>query len=687
MAQPTAGNHAQRGNYKQYARMTLLNSQRHVVPTVVLNQSKLVPITAVRLVTTTVPKTNVTRARQAKTVITKTNSPPSRYINRSSSPKASTFPPKVTAVKAPMVNVVKGVQEIWEWKSKCPILDHGNPQHALKDKGVIDSGYSRHMRGNMSYLSDFEELNGGYVAFGGNLEKNIVLFTNTECLVLSLEFKMPDENQVLLRVPRENNMYNVDLKNIVPSRDLTCLFAKATLDESNLWHKRLGHINFKTMNKLVKGNLVRGLPSKVLKNDHTCVACKKDKQHRASCKTKPVNAVNQPLQRLYMDLFGPTFVKSLNKKSYCLVVTDNYSRSDNGTEFKNHDLNQFCRMNRIKRKFSVPRTPQHNGIAKRKNRTLIEAARTMLTDLLLPILFWDEAVNTACYVQNRVLVTKPQNKTPYELLHGKTPSIGFMRPFGCHVTILNTLDSLGKFDEKVDKGLLVGYSVSIKAFRTMNYQPVTAGNQFNLSAGVQEQFDVEKAREEIVQQYVLFLVWSSGYTNSKNTNGDATFDEKEPEFKERKHESEVNVSLSSSAQAKKHDDKNKREAKGMSPVKSLTRYRNLSVEFEDFSDNSINEDNSTGTLVPAIGQISTNSTNTFSAAGPSNAAASPTHGKSLYVDSSQLPDNPNMPELEDITYSDDEDDVSAEANFTNLETTITVSPIPTTRVHKDHPVT
>nr|GFB64144.1 putative ribonuclease H-like domain-containing protein [Tanacetum cinerariifolium] len=114
-------------------------------------------------------------------------------------------------------------------------------------------------------------------------KKNSMLFTDTECFVLSSDFKLPDENHVLLRVPRENNMYNVDLKNIVPSGDLTCLFAKATLDESNLRHRRLGHINFKTMNKLVKGNLVRGLPSKVFENNHTCVACKKGKQHRASC--------------------------------------------------------------------------------------------------------------------------------------------------------------------------------------------------------------------------------------------------------------------------------------------------------------------------------------------------------------------------------------------------------------------
>nr|GEW32815.1 hypothetical protein [Tanacetum cinerariifolium] len=214
-------------------------------------------------------------------------------------------------------------------KTSMPSINPGNPRHALKDKEVIDSGCLRHMTGNISYLSDFEDINRGYVAFGGNpkggkitgkgkirtgkLDFNDVYFVKE--LKFNL-FSLPDENHVLLRVPRENNMYNVDLNNIVPSGDLTCLFAQATLDESNLWHRRLGHINFKTMNKLVKGNIVRGLPSKVFENNHTCVACKKEKQHRASCKTKPVSSVSQPLQRLHMDLFGPTFVKSLNKKSY-----------------------------------------------------------------------------------------------------------------------------------------------------------------------------------------------------------------------------------------------------------------------------------------------------------------------------------------------------------------------------------
>nr|GEY36727.1 putative ribonuclease H-like domain-containing protein [Tanacetum cinerariifolium] len=326
----------------------------------------------------------------------------------------------------------------------------------------------------MSYLSDFEELNGGYVAFGGipkggkisgkgkimtckldfddvyfvnefkfNLfsvlqmcdKKNSVLFTDIECLVLSPDFKPPDESQVLLRVPKENNMYNT---------------------------------------------FITGL------------------ENQLSLKVKLI-------------------------------------RSDNGTEFKNNDLNQFYGMKGIKREFSVPRTPQQNGIAERKNRTLIEAARTLLADLLLPIPFG-------------------------------TPSIGFMRPFGCPVTILNTLDPLGKFEGKVDEGFLVGYS---------------------------------------------------------NNDGDAAFDGKELDFDAKKPESEVNVSPSS-------------------------RYRDLGAEFEDCSDNNINE-------VTA-------------------------------ADASQFLDDPDMLKLENITYSDDDDDVGAEADFNHLETSITVSPIPTTRVHKDHHV-
>ncbi|GJT03930.1 putative ribonuclease H-like domain-containing protein [Tanacetum coccineum] len=190
----------------------------------------------------------------------------------------------------------------------------------------------------------------------------------------------------------------------------------------------------------------------------------------------------------------------------------------------------------IKREYSVARTPQQNGVAKRRNRTLIEAARTMLADSKLPTTFWAEAVSTACYVQNRVLVVKPHNKTPYELFRGLKPALSFMRPFGCHVTILNTLDNLGKFDGKSDEGFFVGYSLSSKAFRvyntrtrrveenlhigflenkpmiegngpkwlfdidsltqSMNYVPVAAGTISNESAGTQGELNADGSHNE-----------------------------------------------------------------------------------------------------------------------------------------------------------------------------------------------
>ncbi|GJW45152.1 putative ribonuclease H-like domain-containing protein [Tanacetum coccineum] len=262
-------------------------------------------------------------------------------------------------------------------------------RQALKNKGIVDSGCSRHMTGNKAYLAEFQDFNGGPVAFGGskgyitgkgkiktgkldfedvcfvkelqhfNLfsvsqmcdKKNKVLFTDSECLVLSPEFKLPDENQVLLKIPRQNNMYSFNLENIVPSGGLACLIAKATTDESNKWHRRLGHVNFKNLNKLVKGNLVRGLPSKIFQYDPLCVACQKGKQHKASCKAKSVSSISHSLQLLHMDLFGPTSVRSLNHKTYCLVITDDFSRCDNGTEFKNKDVIEFCGSKGIKREY------------------------------------------------------------------------------------------------------------------------------------------------------------------------------------------------------------------------------------------------------------------------------------------------------------------------------------------------
>ncbi|GKD85256.1 putative ribonuclease H-like domain-containing protein [Tanacetum coccineum] len=363
-----------------------------------------------------------------------------------------------TAGTSAVANTGKGqVGSKLVWRPTVNCIDHGNPETLLQDHAVVDSAFGSDPKGGRitgrgkikTANLDFDD-----VYFVDELKFNLffvsqmcdkktsVLFTENECFILSPSFKLLDESQVILRAPRKDDVYSLDLKNIVPSGGITCLYANATPDESKLWHRRLGHVNFKNINKLVKENLVRGLPSKVFINDHTCVACKKGKQRKASCKAKLERTIRKPLELLHMELFGPVSVDSINKKRYCLVVTDDYSRfswvfflatkdetsdilctfiiglenqlnhkvkiirCDNGTEFKNHIMNEFCAKKGIKREFSVAKTPQQNGVAERKNRTLIEGARTMLADSLLPIPFWAEAVNTACYVLNRVLVTK-----------------------------------------------------------------------------------------------------------------------------------------------------------------------------------------------------------------------------------------------------------------------------------------
>ncbi|GJY26595.1 ribonuclease H-like domain-containing protein [Tanacetum coccineum] len=251
-------------------------------------------ISTARSVNTAVPKSKVNVALPKTYSYFKVHSPVRRAFNKKSAAKIYNLNEKVKTAKRPTGNVIDHTSK-----------DSGS--YMLKRFDYVDlQGRLKHMTGNKSFLIDYQEIDGGFVAFGGSSKelkfnlfsvsqmcdkKNSILFTETECLVLSPDFKLLDESQVLLKVSRQNNMYSFDLKNVVPSGGLTCLFAKATIDESNLWHRRLGHINFKTMNKLVRGNLVRGLPSKLFENDHTCVACQKGKQHKASCIKDNVYAV------------------------------------------------------------------------------------------------------------------------------------------------------------------------------------------------------------------------------------------------------------------------------------------------------------------------------------------------------------------------------------------------------------
>ncbi|GJZ81219.1 putative ribonuclease H-like domain-containing protein [Tanacetum coccineum] len=460
------------------------------------------------------------------------------------------------------------------------------------------------------------------------------------------------------------------------------------------------------MNKLVRGNLVRGLPSKIFKNDHSCVACQKGKQHKASCKAKLVNSISKPLHMLHMDLFGPINVKSLMKKSYCLVVTDDFSRfswvfflatkdetsgilktfitkienqldykvkvirSDNGTEFKNSVMNQFCEMKGIKREFSIARTPQQNGVAERRNRTLIEAARTMLVDSKLPTTFWAEAVNTACYVLNRVLVIKPHNKTPYELIRGRTPLIDFMKPFGCPVTILNTRDHLGKFDGKADEGFFVGYSMVSKAMRVFNKRTRIVEDTLNIrfiknapnvtGNGPDWIFDVDSLT--ISMNYVPVVAGNQKLVDSEEDVGvkPTELDESEALDKDGKGDQDTGSKFERLLQ--------------------LEKQPNSTISF-----------NTVGTPVSAAGPSFTND----DLSSPVNAAeASNAFEEHLFKRFSPFKNAFTLPPVSNVTPMDDigifgnaydDEYVGAEADLNNLETTMNVSPIPTTRIDKDHP--
>ncbi|GJW95283.1 putative ribonuclease H-like domain-containing protein [Tanacetum coccineum] len=520
-----------------------------MVPRAVLMKSGLVSLNTVRQVNTAHLKIRMNSARPMANLSKSAHSTVKWPIHNNTTFKNSNFNQRVNTIKDKkfntvrpkavvnaarpnaVVNVVNGnnvnvvkASTCWVWKPKSIVLDHGNPQMDLQDKGVIDSGCSRHVTGNMSYLTDYEEIHGGYVAFGGN-----------------------------------------------PKR------------------------------------------------------------------------------------------RKITRK--CTIKT---------------------------------------------------------ADSKLPTTFWVEAVNTAYYVQNKVLITKPHNKTPYELFLGRKPALGFIRSFGCLVTILNTIDHLGKFDGKADEGFFFGYSINSLAFRvfnrrtrmveenlhvqfsentpniagsgpnwlfdidaltkSMNYKQVVAGNQSNGNAGTKACDDAGKASMETVPEkdYILLPLWtadppfSQSLKSSPNDGSKPSTDDgkkvdenprKESEFDDGKKVDE-NLRKESEFNDQKKVDENPRKESEFNDQKKVDENPRKESEFNDQK----KEDD-------------VNSTNNVNAASTNEVNAV---GAKISI---EPPDDPNMPALEDIVYSDDDDeDVGAEVDMNNLDAFMPVSPIPTTRMHKDHPV-
>ncbi|GJR51995.1 retrovirus-related pol polyprotein from transposon TNT 1-94 [Tanacetum coccineum] len=420
-----------------------INHQNKFVPSAVLTRSGKVQVSTAkksslrataststfRPVNTATHTNRVNVSKLRTNAFQKSHSPIRRSFYKPTTPNIRILNEKVNIV---IVNGVNTAGKIVVSAVKGNGVTAGNPQQALKNKGIFDNGCSRHMTGNKDFLVDYQDIDGGFVVFGGS----------------------------------------------------------------------------------ARGGKITG---------------------KGKIRTDKLD---------FEDVF---FVKEL-KFSWVFFLA---SKDETGE---------------ILKKF----------ITEIENQLNHKAAKTMLADSLLPTVFWTEAVNTACYVLNRVLVSKPHNKTPYELIIGRSPSISFMRPFGCPVTILNTLDPLGKFDGKTEEGFLVGHSVNSKAFRvfnsqtrkveenmhvnflenklnvagqgpnwlfdidsltnSMNYQPVTAGKQTNKNAGPQEangntslkqSVDAGQSEEKNVstQQYVMFPLWSSISLSYKSSDENDTVDD------------------------------------------------------------------------------------------------------------------------------------------------------------------
>ncbi|GJT97043.1 putative ribonuclease H-like domain-containing protein [Tanacetum coccineum] len=275
----------------------------------------------------------------------------------------------------------------------------------------------------------------------------------------------------ILKGSRGTNLYTISIDDMLKSSPI-CLLSKASKSKSWLWHRRLNHLNFGTINDLAR---IRGLPRLKYEKDHLL--------HRPDNMEKPESIKGKKYILVIVDDYSRfTWVKFLRSKDETpefvtnflkqiqvgLNKTVRFIRTDNGTEFVNQVMSEYYEGVGIFHQKSVPRTPQQNGVVERRNRTLVEAARTMLIFSKAPMFLWAEAVATACYTQNRSLIHTRHNKTPYELVHDKKPDLTFLRVFGALCYPTNDSEDLGKFQAKADIGIFVGYAPSRKGYRIYN---------------------------------------------------------------------------------------------------------------------------------------------------------------------------------------------------------------------------
>nr|GEX67576.1 retrovirus-related Pol polyprotein from transposon TNT 1-94 [Tanacetum cinerariifolium] len=496
-----------------------------------------IPLIEKKQVTVATPSDKSDRTTHKHVVTVKTQKtnipvPPSTGVNRC--PKASGLQPK-SNLKPNRISPAKGVNKLpvedqpRAKKSHVRTTNHVDSSSRLKRTVVqivlwyFDLGCSKHMTGDRSRLMNFMKKFIGTVRFrndhfgaimgyghyvignsvisrvyyvkglGHNLfsvrqfyDSNLeVAFRKHSCYVRDID------GVKLLKGSHGSNLYTISIEDIMKS-SLICLLSKASKNKSWLWHRRLNHLNFGTINDLARRDLVRGLPRLKFENDHLCSACQLGKSKKHTHKPKAKNTNVEVLNTLHMDLCGPMRVQTINGKKYILVIVDDYSRftwvkilrsknetpnvvikfitqiqvglnktvryvcTDNGIEFINHIMTEYYERIGIFHQKTVPRTPQENGVVERWNRTLIKTARTMMIFSKALMFLWAEVVATACYTQNRSLIHTRHHKTPYELVHNKKPDLTFFRVFGALCYTINDSKDLGKLQPTANTGIFVG---------------------------------------------------------------------------------------------------------------------------------------------------------------------------------------------------------------------------------------
>jgi hypothetical protein len=478
-----------------------------------------------------------------------------------------------------------GSETAWVRKNETCQVVLTSFKSSVEGSWYFDSGCSRHMTGIAEHLSNYEAFKGGKVNFGGGDQGKIIGKGTLNVLglpnlhnVLHVEglkanlisisqlcdddlFVKFDKSTcevfdktnvcVLTGVRSSDNCYKVGNK-------VSC--HSISMDETEIWHQKLGHASEKKISELIKFGAAKGLPNLDLKRLSVCGSCQKGKQVKSGHKKVNNYGTSKCLELIHTDLMGPIEVESLSRKKYCFVCVDDFSRytwviflrektntieefkiwykkiknlyglkairirSDHGTEFENTQFSLFCDSKGITHEFSAPKTPQQNGVAERKNRTLQEMARVMLSSKNLSKKFWAEAVNTACHVGNRVFLRVGSTMTPYEILLGKKPTVKYFHVFGCICYILNDREYLSKFDSKSDKAIFLGYSTNSRAYRVYNLKTKSVMESINVVFDDASDLNVKTAENDV-----------TGCTWEENLVDDESDPEKERKSAEQEH--------------------------------------------------------------------------------------------------------------------------------------------------------